>query len=50
MPAGLKSVADYPVLIAELKRRGYSDAQLRKLMGENLMRVWKQVERVASDS
>ena len=50
MPIGLKSVADYPVLIAELKRRGYTEAQLRQLMGENLMRVWAQVERIAADS
>jgi membrane dipeptidase len=48
MPIGLKSVADYPALVAELQRRGYDDAGLRKLLGENVMRVWEQVERVAA--
>lgn len=47
LPVGLKSVADYPNLIAELMRRGYSEADLRKLLGGNLMRVWGEVERRA---
>jgi membrane dipeptidase len=45
LPAGLKSVADYPNLVAELMRRGYSDNDLRKLLGANLMRVWGAVEK-----
>jgi membrane dipeptidase len=44
MPPGLKSVADYPNLFAELMRRDYSESDLRKLMGQNLMRVWARVE------
>lgn len=47
LPIGLKSVADYPKLVAELMRRGYGDADLRKLLGENLMRVWAEVEKRA---
>jgi membrane dipeptidase len=50
LPIGLKSVADYPVLVAELMRRGYDANQLRKLLGENLMRVWAEVERRADAS
>jgi membrane dipeptidase len=47
-PIGLKDVAQYPNLIAELMRRGYSDAELRKICGENLLRVWSAVERCAA--
>jgi membrane dipeptidase len=48
LPIGLRSVADYPNLIAELMRRGYSDADLRKLLGGNAMRVWTAVEKHAT--
>ena len=40
----MKSVADYPVLVAGLKQRGYSDADVRGILGGNLLRVWKAVE------
>jgi membrane dipeptidase len=40
----LRSVADYPVLVAGLQQRGYSDADIRKILGGNLLRVWKAVE------
>ena len=33
----------------ELLRRGYNQDQIEKLWGENLLRVWKEVERVAND-
>jgi membrane dipeptidase len=49
LPVGLKSVADYPLLVAELMRRGYRDDDLRKLLGGNLMRVWRDVERIAEE-
>ncbi len=44
---GLEDVSKYPALFAELVRRGWSDADLRKLAGENLLRVFAQVEAVA---
>jgi membrane dipeptidase len=47
-PIGLKDVAQYPNLIAELLRRGYHDGEIRKLCGENLLRVWSAVERYAA--
>jgi membrane dipeptidase len=34
----------------ELVRRGYSEEQIRKIWGGNLLRVWRQVERVAANS
>ncbi len=48
LPEGLKTAADYPNLIAGLQARGYSDSDLRKILGENLLRVWAKVEANAS--
>jgi membrane dipeptidase len=47
-PIGLESVADYPKLFAELLRRGHSEAQLKKLAGENVLRALRAAEAVAS--
>ncbi len=47
LPTGLKDVSAYPNLIYELLRRGYSKRDIKKICGENLLRVWKQVERTA---
>jgi membrane dipeptidase len=47
-PAGLASVAGYPLLFAELIRRGWSDANLAKLAGGNVLRVLRQAERVSA--
>jgi membrane dipeptidase len=47
LPDGLGGVETYPALIAELYRRGWSDADVRKLLGENVLRVMRQVEAVA---
>jgi membrane dipeptidase len=47
-PDGLSDVSMYPNLFAELIRRGWSDADLRKLAGENLLRAMEQAERVAA--
>lgn len=44
LPVVLKSVADYPNLIEALRQRGYSDERLRKILGGNLLRVWREVE------
>ncbi|HUH13772.1 MAG TPA: dipeptidase [Longimicrobiales bacterium] len=43
-PVGLEDVSTYPVLFAELSRRGWSEAELRKLAGENVLRVWRKAE------
>lgn len=45
--AELNSVADYPVLVAALQQRGYSEQDIRKILGGNLLRVWEQVESAA---
>jgi membrane dipeptidase len=46
-PAGLGTVSGYPLLFAELIRRGWSDANLAKLAGGNVLRVMRQAEAVA---
>jgi len=44
---GLEDVSTYPALFAELARRGWSDSDLRKLAGENFLRVFAEAEAVA---
>ena len=44
LPVGLEDVSTFPNLTAELLRRGYSEADVRKVLGENTMRVWRAVE------
>ncbi|MCJ7420911.1 dipeptidase [Sphingomicrobium astaxanthinifaciens] len=45
---GLDSVDDYPDLLAELARRGWSDDNLAKLAGGNVLRVMLEAEMVAA--
>lgn len=45
---GLENVSKFPYLLAELARRGWSDADLRKVAGENFIRVFTQAEQVAA--
>jgi membrane dipeptidase len=47
-PEGLGTVAGYPLVFAELIRRGWSDANLAKLAGGNLLRVMRRAEAVAA--
>ena len=44
---GLEDVSTYPDLIAELLRREYSDEDVRKIAGKNILRVLKRAEDVA---
>ena len=46
--AGLEDVASYPALFAELVHRGWSDADLKKLAGENLLHVLARAEAVSA--
>lgn len=47
LPEGLRTVADFPNLIAGMQARGHSDGDIRKILGGNLLRVWAAVEAVA---
>ncbi len=49
LPVGLKDVSDYPNLVAEFLKRGYSEEDIAKILGGNLIRVWRQVETHASE-
>ena len=44
LPVGLKDVSTYPNLIQGLLDRGYSEEDIKKILGENLLRVWQDVE------
>ncbi len=46
-PEGLEGVDKYPALLAELARRGWTDEDLGKLAGGNLLRVLRETEAVA---
>ena len=48
LPVGLEDVSTFPALLAELSRRGWSEEDLRKLAGENVLRALTQTERVAA--
>lgn len=48
VPTGLEGVDKYPALLAELARRGWSDDELAKVAGENLLRVLGQVESISA--
>jgi membrane dipeptidase len=48
LPVGLEDVSTFPALLAELSRRGWSEEDLRKLAGENVLRVMTRAERVAA--
>ncbi len=47
VPQGLEDVSRYPDLLEELARRGYSDDDLRKVAGLNVLRAFRQAEAVA---
>jgi len=47
VPVGLEDVSTFPALFAELSRRGWSEVDLAKLAGENVLRVMREAEAVA---
>lgn len=47
-PAGMNSVSGYPLLFAELIHRGWSDKNLAKLAGANVLRAMRKAEAVAA--
>ena len=50
LPLELKDVSQYPNLVAGLLERGYSQEDIAKVLGGNLMRVWLEVEAFATAS
>jgi microsomal dipeptidase-like Zn-dependent dipeptidase len=45
VPQGLEDVSKFPSLIAELFRRGYKDDEIKKILGQNILRVMRDVEK-----
>ena len=48
VPAGLEDVSKYPALTAELLRRGWTDDDVKKALGLNILRVMRRAEEVAA--
>jgi membrane dipeptidase len=46
---GLEDVSKYPTLIAELLKRGYTDQDIKKIAGQNVLRIMRQAEKVSVD-
>lgn len=47
LPEGIKGVEDLPVITYELLKRGYSERDIKKILGENFLRAFAEAERVA---
>lgn len=50
LPPGMEDVTKLPTITYELLRRGYSEKDVRKVLGENLLRVMGEVERVSAQA
>src|SRR5712691_5140624 len=46
-PRGMEDVSHLPAIRKELKQRGYSERDIRKIMGQNFLRVFAEAERVS---
>jgi len=49
LPEGLDSPADLPKITAALMARGYSAEDCRKILGGNLLRVFREVQQVSKE-
>ena len=47
LPAGMNGAEDLPLVTYEMLRRGYTEQEVRKVLGENFMRAFTQAEKVA---
>jgi membrane dipeptidase len=47
VPLGLEDTSKYPALIAELLKRGYADADVKKILSGNILRVMREAEKVS---
>jgi membrane dipeptidase len=46
MPAGMEDASKFPLITEGLLRRGYGEADIRKILGENTLRVMEGAERI----
>jgi membrane dipeptidase len=49
LPEGMEDISKLPNITYELMKRGYSDADIKKVLGENLLRVMSGVEKVSAE-
>lgn len=49
LPDGLKDVSEYPNLIEELLKRGYTESDIQKICSGNIFRVWNEVSQIAAE-
>jgi membrane dipeptidase len=49
MPSGMEDATKLPKITEALMRKGYSDDDIRKILGGNTLRVMEQVERVGKE-
>ena len=49
LPAGMNGAEDVPLVTYEMLRRGYSETEIRQVLGENLLRAMSQMEKVAGN-
>ena len=49
VPLGLEDVSTYPALTAELLKRGYTDQDVKKILGLNILRVMRQAEKISAE-
>ncbi len=49
LPAGMNGAEDLPMITYEMLRRGYTETEIRKVLGENLLRAMTQMEKVAGN-
>jgi membrane dipeptidase len=49
MPAGMEDASKFPMITESLLRRGYSESDVRKILGENTLRVMSETERIAHE-
>ncbi|MBA2339070.1 MAG: membrane dipeptidase [Pyrinomonadaceae bacterium] len=50
LPVGMEDISKLPNITYELLKRGYSETDVRKILGENLLRAFAEAERVARSS
>lgn len=49
LPEGLEDVSKVPSVVAELLRRGWTEEEVKAALGENLLRVMREVEKVRNE-
>lgn len=50
LPQGINGAEDLPLITYEMLRRGYAEAEVRKVLGENFLRAFEQAERAAKNA